>query len=81
MREKIVTRIEPNVTIIPKLEPMARRKRVAAYARVSTASDEQMGSIEAQRDYYSKYIMEHANWDFVGIYADEGSRLYTTSDT
>ena len=72
MREKIVTRIEPNVTIIPKLEPMARRKRVAAYARVSTASDEQMGSIEAQRDYYSKYIMEHANWDFVGIYADEG---------
>ena len=72
MREKIVTRIESNVTIIPKLEPMTRRKRVAAYARVSTASDEQMGSIEAQRDYYSKYIMDHANWDFVGIYADEG---------
>ena len=72
MREKIVTRIEPNVTVIPKLETMTRRKRVAAYARVSTASDEQMGSIAAQRDYYSKYIIDHANWDFVGIYADEG---------
>ena len=72
MREKVVTRIEPNVTIIPKLEPMVRRKRVAAYARVSTASDEQMGSIEAQRDYYSKYIAGNTQWDFVGIYADEG---------
>lgn len=56
MREKVVTRIEPNVTIIPKLEPLVRHKRVAAYVRVSTASDEQMGSIAAQRDYYSKYI-------------------------
>jgi len=72
MREKVVTRIEPNVTVIPKLEPMVRRKRVAAYARVSTASDEQMGSIEAQRDYYSKYIAGNTQWDFVGIYADEG---------
>lgn len=72
MREKVITRIEPNVTIIPKLEPMTRRKRVAAYARVSTASDEQMGSIEAQRDYYSKYIVANAQWDFVDIYADEG---------
>ena len=72
MREKVVTRIEPNVTIIPKLEPMTRRKSVAAYVRVSTASDEQMGSIEAQRDYYSKYIAANSQWDFVGIYADEG---------
>lgn len=41
-------------------------------ARVSTASDEQMSSIEAQRDYYSKYIAGNTQWDFVGIYADEG---------
>ncbi|MBE6946227.1 MAG: hypothetical protein E7459_09090 [Ruminococcaceae bacterium] len=72
MREKVITRIEPNVTVIPKLQPMPRRKRVAAYARVSTSSDEQMESIEAQRDYYSKYIAANAQWDFVGIYADEG---------
>lgn len=72
MREKTVTRIEPNVTVIPKLEPLVRRKRVAAYVRVSTSSDEQLGSIEAQRDYYSKYISANAQWDFVEIYADEG---------
>ena len=72
MREKVVTRIEPNVTIIPKLEPLVRHKRVAAYVRVSTASDEQMGSIAAQRDYYSKYIAGNTQWVFVGIYADEG---------
>ena len=72
MREKVITRIEPNVTIIPKLQPMTRRKRVAAYARVSTSSDEQMESIEAQRDYYSKFIAANTQWDFVGIYADEG---------
>ena len=72
MREKVVTRIEPNVTIIPKLEPLVRHKRVAAYVRVSTASDEQMGSIATQRDYYSKYIAGNTQWDFVGIYADEG---------
>lgn len=72
MREKVITRIGPNVTVIPKLEPMTRRKQVAAYACVSTSSDEQMESIEAQRDYYSKYISANAQWDFVGIYADEG---------
>ena len=72
MREKVVTRIEPNVTIIPKLEPLVRHKRVAAYVRVSTASDEQMGSIAAQRDYNSKYIPGNTQWVFVGIYADEG---------
>ncbi len=72
MRDKIVTRIDPNVTVIPKLEPLVRRKRVAAYVRVSTSSDEQLGSIEAQRDYYSKYISANAQWDFVEIYADEG---------
>lgn len=72
MREKIITRIEPNVIVIPKLEPIMRRKRVAAYARVSTSSDEQMESIEAQRDYYSKYIASNSQWEFVGIFADEG---------
>ena len=72
MREKNITRIEPNVIVIPKLEPIMRRKRVAAYARVSTASDEQMESIEAQRDYYSKYIASNSQWEFVGIFADAG---------
>jgi len=51
---------------------MAVRKRVAAYARVSTDSEEQLTSYEAQVDYYTKYIREHADWEFAGIYTDEG---------
>ena len=48
------------------------RKRVAAYARVSTDSEEQHTSYIAQIDYYTNYIQSHENWDFVGMYADEG---------
>lgn len=48
------------------------KKRVAAYARVSTDTDEQLSSYEAQVDYYSRYIQEKENWDFVDIYTDEG---------
>jgi len=46
--------------------------RVAAYCRVSTDSDEQLSSYEAQRRHYTAYIANHANWDFAGIFADEG---------
>jgi len=49
-----------------------QKRRVAAYARVSTSSDEQLLSVEAQKDYYPKYIATHPDWDFVALYADEG---------
>lgn len=45
---------------------------MAAYARVSTDSDEQFTSFEAQVDYYTRYIAEHSEWLFVKVYADEG---------
>ena len=45
---------------------------MAAYARVSTASDEQMGSVEAQKDYFQKLITERPGWVLVDVYADEG---------
>ena len=48
------------------------RRRTAAYARVSTGSEEQMTSYEAQVDYYTKYIKERADWEFVRVYTDEG---------
>ena len=48
------------------------RRRVAAYARVSTDSDEQFTSYEAQIDYYTKYIKSHEDWKFVNVYTDEG---------
>ena len=48
------------------------KRRVAAYARVSTDTDEQFTSYEAQIDYYTKYIAERKDWTFVEVYADEG---------
>ena len=48
------------------------RRRVAAYARVSTDSEEQLTSYEAQVDYYTKYIHERQDWEFAGLYTDEG---------
>ena len=48
------------------------RRRVAAYARVSTDSEEQLTSYEAQVDYYTHYIKGRDDWEFVGIYTDEG---------
>lgn len=46
--------------------------KVAAYARVSTNKDEQEDSYERQVAHYTKYIKNHDEWQFAGIYADEG---------
>lgn len=48
------------------------KRRVAGYARVSTDSDEQFTSYEAQIDYYTKFIQARDDWEFVGVYTDEG---------
>jgi len=48
------------------------KRRVAAYARVSTDSDEQFTSYEAQIDYYTKFIQQHEDWSYVSVYTDEG---------
>lgn len=48
------------------------RRRVAAYARVSTDYEEQQSSYEAQIDYYTNYIKGRVDWEFVKVYADEG---------
>lgn len=49
-----------------------RKKRVAAYARVSTELDSQQNSYEAQIEYYTTYIQNKPEWEFVRVYADEG---------
>ena len=54
------------------------RRRVAGYARVSTDSDEQYTSYEAQVDYYTRFIRSHADWDFVKLYTDEGISAVST---
>ena len=46
--------------------------RVVAYARVSTDSDEQLVSLKAQREHYETYIKSNSEWEFAGLYYDEG---------
>ena len=48
------------------------RQRVAAYCRVSTNSEEQLNSYEAQKNYYTQKIEENPDWEMAGIFADEG---------
>ena len=47
-------------------------KNVAAYARVSTLEEEQELSYNTQKEYYEAYIRSVPNWNFVGMYADQG---------
>lgn len=52
-----------------KLTPI-KRKKVAAYARVSTGHIEQLHSLSAQISYYNSYIGSRGDWELVGIYTD-----------
>lgn len=54
------------------------KRRTAAYARVSTDSDEQFTSYEAQIDYYTKFINAREDWEFIKIYTDEGISALNT---
>ena len=69
-----------NITIIPartrvgnnvskKVKP---KLRVAAYCRVSTDSDEQSTSYDAQVEHYTSFIKKNEEWEFAGIFADDG---------
>jgi len=49
-----------------------RKLRVAAYCRVSTDSDDQFTSFEAQKEHFVKSIANHPNWELYHVYADEG---------
>ncbi|MBQ9038249.1 MAG: recombinase family protein [Clostridia bacterium] len=76
---KTVTKI-PQTRNLFTTAPIATtaRRKVAGYARVSTDSDEQFTSYEAQVDYYTRFIRSHADWDFVKVYTDEGISAVTT---
>ena len=47
-----------------------KKKRVAAYCRVSSGKDAMLHSLSAQVSYYSDYIQKHG-WEYAGVYADE----------
>ena len=77
--ETTATTLERRVRVIPATKaPETLRKaqdgkmRVAAYCRVSTDSEEQLNSYEAQKTYYTQKIQDSPDWEMAGIYADEG---------
>ena len=75
-RTRTVTVIPARIRALPGMPTLAiRKKRVAAYARVSTNSEEQLTSYEAQVKHYTEYIQskEHTDhWQFVDVYTDKG---------
>ena len=60
------------ITIETTEKPKAAKLRVAAYARVSSSSADQLNSFAAQNDYYQNLIRSKENWTLADIYADEG---------
>jgi len=68
-----------NVSVIPakamqelKGLEVTAKPRVCAYCRVSTDNEEQLSSYEAQVTHYTGYIKNNPDWEFAGIYADQG---------
>jgi site-specific DNA recombinase len=58
--------------IEPSLPSIEKRKRVAAYARVSMDSERLLHSLSAQISYYSSLIQKNTEWEYAGVYVDEG---------
>ena len=69
-----------NITVIPARRRVGNtvnkevkpKLKVAAYCRVSTDSDEQATSYEAQVEHYTDFIKKNPEWEFAGIFADDG---------
>lgn len=59
------------IDITPAPAVSVNKKRVAAYARVSCDKDAMLHSLAAQIDYYHSFICNNADWEFMGVYADE----------
>ena len=73
MAQRRVTQIPATISRFTAAPINSRKKRrVAGYARVSTDHEDQVSSYEAQVDYYTNYIKEREDWEFVRIYTDEG---------
>ncbi len=61
-----ISKVEPS---LPVLRP---RKKVAAYARVSMETERLMHSLSAQVSYYSGLIQKNPDWEYAGVYSDDG---------
>lgn len=73
MTNKKVKKIEATKpTLSAQYSTFTRKRKVAAYARVSTAKEEQENSFDAQVSYYTQKIQANPEWVFVEVYSDEG---------
>ena len=73
MAARTVTMIPPTINPLTRQSvAVAKKRRTAGYARVSTDSDEQFTSYEAQIDYYTQFIRARSDWEFLKVYTDEG---------
>jgi len=69
--KKTVSLLEPKRSFIVDKEKH-KQKKVAAYCRVSTDSEEQLTSYTNQMKVYTEMISANKEWEFAGLYADEG---------
>ncbi len=69
--KRTVTKIPADERLQSRVEP-GKKLKVAAYCRVSTDAEDQLNSYRVQMDYYQRHIMSNDEWEFAGIYADEG---------
>ena len=70
-RERRIIVIQPNRKA-SKSTASRTKLRVAAYCRVSTEEEEQQGSFEIQKEFYTAKINSTPEWKLAGIYADDG---------
>ena len=75
---RIIKLVQHNPLFNIPLSMEEYKKRVAAYARVSTDDKEQLTSYMAQIKYYTQTIKEREDWEFVGMYADRDRSGTTT---
>ena len=63
-----------NIRVIEAQKPSVKKKkrRVAAYCRVSTDNKDQLESLETQKAHYESYILLHSEWEYAGLYYDTG---------
>ena len=72
MAKKVTTILPTRPMYQTEAVSETHKRRVAGYARVSTDMEEQTTSYQAQMKYYKKYITARSDWEFVGMYSDEG---------
>ena len=59
------------VKVIETVKKLDTKKKVAAYARVSSGKDAMLNSLSAQVSYYNRFIQQREDWGFAGVFADE----------